>query len=475
MKVPVVQCIERGYGFLFREPLTIIGLAWLPAAFYALACGFWLRRLATAMLVSVRPAHGALNDFARLDFLGLLVTTAVLSAAIAMPLTRQALGQGDERVAAYFVFGRREARLFAGLALLYALLLAWLVVSTLSLGMAVSAAQARLPAAWQGVSIPALLDVASAVAIVAGFLFLSARFGVLQAPAAASEQPSGTLAAWLASRGNSWRLMAVSVAIAVPLGALLAAGLSLWFATPLDGLLSAALPGSQDAARYQYLYDHADAFAAVAAVALVLVQALFAGASALAYQAVTGEAAEEFHAEASAPAWTQQPAFAYAPHRATEPYSNDPVAEKAAASEISPPIEPIAEIPLPLAMVGYPETTAATSVIEPAASAADHAVAAAVPESLEMATVRVAETAPPPAALPEEPSAPAAHIATSGAAVTPVEPAAPVPDAQPSKADGTGGAADAPAEPPQAPPLDPAGALAATAAMHEPAVPPAAS
>ena len=453
MKVPVGQSIERGYGFVFREPLTILGLGWLPAAFYALACAFWLRRLATAMLVSVRPAHGALNDFARLDFLGLVVTTALLSAAIAMPLTRQALGHGDERVAAYFVFGRREARLFAGLALLYALLLAWLVVSTLSLGMAVSAAQARLPAAWQGVSIPALLDGASVAVIGAGFLFLFARFGVLQAPAAASEQPSGLLAAWLASRGNSWRLMAVTVAIAVPLSALLAAGVSLWLATPLDGLLSAALPGSQNAARYQYLYDHADAFAAIAAVALVLVQALFAGASANAYQAATGEVAEETDAEAAEPAWTQQPAFALAPHRATEPYSNDPVAEKAAASNFSPPIEPIAEIPLPLAMVGYPETMAATSMIEPAPSATDHAVAAAVPESLETATVHAAETPPPPAALSEV-SAPAA-------------------DEQPPKANGHGTAAEAHAEPPQAPPLDPAGALAATAAMHEPAVPPA--
>jgi hypothetical protein len=468
MKVPVGQSIERGYGFLFREPLTILGLAWLPAVFYALACGFWLKRLATAMLVSVRPAHGALNDFARLDFLGLVVTTALLSAAIAVPLTRQALGQGDERVAAYFIFGRREARLFMSLTLLYALLLAWLVGSAVSLGMAVSAAEARLPALWQGVSIPALLNVATAAFIVAGFLFLSARFGFLQAPAVASEQPSGLLAAWLASRSNSWRLMAVTVAIAVPLGALLAAGLSLWLGTPLDGLLSAALPGSQDATRYQYLYDHADAFAAIAAVALVLVQALFAGASAMAYQAVTGEAAEESDAEAAAPAWTQQPAFAYPAHSASEHYSNDTVAERA-ASDISPPIEPIAEIPLPLAMVGYPGTAAAT--VEPTAPVAEHAVVAAAPESGELATVHAAEAPPPPATLPEEPSAPAAHIATSGATLTPVEPAAPATDEQPPKASGTGGPAEAHAEPPQAPPIDPAGALASTAAMHDPAAP----
>jgi hypothetical protein len=471
MRVPVGQSIERGYGFLFREPLTILGLAWLPAAFYVLACGFWLRRLATAMLVSVRPAHGALNDFARLDFLGLVVTTALLGAAIAMPLTRQALGQGDERVAAYFVFGRREARLFVGLTLLYALLLFWLVASTVFLGMAMAAAEARLPALWQGVSIPALLDVASAASVVAGFLFLSARFGFLQAPAAASEQPSGLLAAWLASRGNSWRLMAITVAMAIPLGALLAAGLSLWLGTPLDVLLSAALPGSQDPVRYQYLYDHADGFAAIAALALVLFQALFAGASANAYRAVTEEAAEESDAEAAPPAWAGQPAFAYAAHPASERYSSDPVAERAAVSNISPPIEPIAEIPLPLAMVGYPGTAAATPLVEPAASDADHA--AAVPESAELATAHAAEAPPPPAALSEEPSAPAAHTATSGATVTPVEPAAPAADKQPPKANGTGSPAEAHTEPPQAPPLDPAGALAATAAMHDPAAPPA--
>lgn len=470
MRVPVGQSIERGYGFLFREPLTILGLVWLPAAFYALACSFWLKRLATAMLVSVRPAHGALNDFARLDFLGLVVTTALLGAAIAVPLTRQALGQGDERVAAYFVFGRREARLFVGLTLLYALLLSWLVASTVILGMAVTAAEARLPTLWQGVGISALLDIASAAFIVAGFLFLSARFGFLQAPAAASEQPSGLLAAWLASRGNSWRLMAVTVAIAVPLGALLAAGLSLWLGTPLDGLLSAALPGSQDPARYQYLYDRADGFAAVAAVALVLVQALFAGASANAYRALTGEAAEESDADTAPPAWTQQPAFAYAAHPASEPYSNDTVAERA-VSDISPPIEPIAEIPLPLAMIGYSGTAVANPMVEPAALAADHAVAAAVPESAEVATAHAAEAAPLPAALSEESSAPAALTATSGTTVTPVEPAAPAAGEQLPKANDNGAPVDARAESPQAPPLDPAGALAATAAMHDPAAP----
>lgn len=475
MRVPVGQSIERGYGFVFREPLTILGLAWLPAAFYVLACGFWLRRLATAMLVSVRPAHGALNDFARLDFLGLVATTALLSAAIAMPLTRQALGQGDERVAAYFVFGRREARLFVGLTLLYALLLSWLVASTVFLGMAVTAAEARLPALWQSISIPALLDIASAAAIVAGFVFLSARLGFLQAPAAASEQPSGLLAAWLASRGNSWRLMAVTVAIAIPLGALLAAGLSLWLGTPLDGLLSAALPGSQDAARYQYLYDHADAFGAIAATALVLVQALFAGASAMAYQAVTGETAQQAEAEVSTPepGWIHQPAFAYPAHSASEHHSNDPVEEKAAASDISPPIEPIAEVPLPLAMVGYPGTAAATPVVEPAALAADHAVAAAVPESAEVATAHAAETAPLPAPLPEEPSAPAAGSATPPEAATPVERAAPAADEQLPKANDNGPPANTRAGLPQAPPLDPAGALAATAAMRDPAAPPA--
>lgn len=453
MRVPVVRSIEDGYGFLLREPLTILGLSWLPAAFYAAACGFWLRRMATAMLISVRPAHGTLNDFAFFDFLGLLLTTAFFGAALAAPLTREALGSGDERALAYFVFGRREARLFLALLRFFALLLAVLFALTMVCGIAVTTALPHLPANWQGVSMAVLLNAAVGLVLAASFLFLAIRFGFFLAPEAASDHPTGLWPAWSASRGNSWRLLVVYLAVAAPLSILLLALESIAWGMPLSALVATLWPGTHDAvARYQYLYDHAGSFAVVAGVALVLFSALFAGASATAYQGVAQDAEVEEDAASVESVWTPHPAFAeyrarpmarFEPPPAPDLADTAAVAASANIAQTSAPVEP------PLG----PDR----------AIAHDPAQAPAIP----VANAGVVEAKEPVNA------APAAEIASSPATIEPAPLAAaaapsvePAPETPASAAPAQPAAGSSPAAF-EAPPPDP-GAFAATAAnSHE--------
>src|SRR5665213_3114911 len=89
--IPVGETIANAYSFVVRRGLAIMGLSWLPAAFYAVGTSDWLLKLSAAMLVSPRPKQGGLNDFALFDLICLAIITAFASAVIAVPLTREAL------------------------------------------------------------------------------------------------------------------------------------------------------------------------------------------------------------------------------------------------------------------------------------------------------------------------------------------------------------------------------------------------
>jgi hypothetical protein len=261
------------------------------------------------------------------------------------------------------------------------------------------------------------------------------------------------LPAWNASRGNSWRLLVVYLAVATPLSILLLALESIVWGMPLSALVATLWPGAHDAvARYQYLYDHAGSFAAVAGVALVLFNALFAGASAAAYQAAVQDAEVEESADSIESVWTPHPAFAEYRARPMERFEPPPAPEMAETAALAAPSN-IAPASAPAEPSLAPARTIAPD--------ADHA--SVVPEASGSAV----ETKEPVHA------APAADIASSPATIEPASLAAaaapsvePSPETPASAALAQPAAGSSPAAF-EAPPPDP-GAFAATAANpHE--------
>src|SRR6202789_898706 len=367
-KIPVGRTIARGYGFLAGQLGTVLGLGWLPAAFYAAAAWFCLERMGAAMQLAT-PSSAAFNQFTAVDFLALLVATALLVPTVALPFTQAALGLKQERVAAHFVFGMGEARLFLALLRFFAVVIAVLAALAFACQTAIGIglpepgtgrAGFAMPVEWYGIAPRIWLEGAAACLLSAGYLFLKVRLGFFLPASAAAEEKVTLGRAWVLSRGNSWRLAIVSLAIATPAVLVLGAAVYAIEGDSLGDVLRTAwsrVPSEGVSALYRLQYDHALALAGVGAVALVVMNALFAGASAAAYQTIreAAEAPEVSHTRA-------EPEFS--PAMATaDPgprWRNDPFAASEAAFARRPP-PAVAPPPMPVepAPQSVPETIGA--------------------------------------------------------------------------------------------------------------------
>ena len=291
-RILVGQTIGRGYRFLFRRFLAILGLSWLPALALAVVGTLWLGHFAadvTLVSKGTSPAY-----WLALDALALFASLAFFTAAIAVPLTREALGLHDETVFAHFVVGRRELRLFLALLRFALLLVAAAVLLTFVLGFAVRTgmpvllakmgAASETNAAWRGIPLRALVLGGTGFVLVSALVFLTLRLGFFLAPIAAIEEHARVTRAWILSSRNFWRVLIVTLALAVPVDLLARGAEFALFGRQLQALLPQALAARDPALLAGWTAGHAVVLAAIGSTVLTLLIALFAGASAMAYR-----------------------------------------------------------------------------------------------------------------------------------------------------------------------------------------------
>ena len=292
--LPVGDTIVRAWGFAGRRILPLLGVSWMAAAFYGLVVAYFLTRLSGAMLVWPRPDAGSFNNFALFYLFCLVVVTAFANAAMAVPMTREALEPGSEWKSAYFVIARREWVLFVNLILLYVIVIGMVsaIVFAGSVGIAVSLPMIGNGGVWQGIALAPLMTGGLALIAAATGLFLATRFGFFLAPIAVADPPARVLHAWSLSSGNFWRLLAIGLSLFVPVVVL--ALLLAWASvgSSFGDAVSALLTSAHDKTPlFQMIQDHTGAIAAIWAGALLVVNAIFAGASANAYEQVEHGAA----------------------------------------------------------------------------------------------------------------------------------------------------------------------------------------
>lgn len=467
-KISVRHCVAQAYGLVLGRPLTVIGLTWLPAAFYGVCAAYLIGRMHSAMVEAVPSAGGLLGQYAFFYFALLVAATALFGATIAVPLTRQAFGLREERAAVHLVIGARELRLFFALIRYYALTVATMVIFAIAAGIAVSqgthyATENRLALDWLGIPLQTWLNSSAAAAAILLFLFFAVRFGFLLDAVASVEDHAGLGRVRALSHGNFSRIAAILVITMIPAGLLFVA-----CEMTFGGLtLTAANQG--------FSLDPADTtlFAGILAVALVVLHILAAGASAAAYSEMAEAAAQENVSTDRIGYRTHEPAAAYADAGAApaDLRSGNYVHEAAPVAESSPVAEQAMEI-------ATPEADGAT-LAEPAT---------------------IIDWMPPPAdahfgsdphdAVSHESDAGAARQADAGASEVPVasqaadatpedttaghasDAVAAHPDIADAAAEAVGDAAEIPdhahdAEIPP-PPLDPAGAMSVQSGFHSP-------
>ncbi len=390
-KISVRHGIARAYGFLFGRLFQVLGLSWLPAVFYAVAATFLIQRMSGAMQSAVPADANLLGEYALFYLLALVTVTAFLGAVIAVPLAREALGQRDEPVAAHFVVGLREARMFFALLRFYAVVVLASIALAFAAGIAVTTAARYADAQhlhldWAGIRFQVWLNLGAGLVAACVFLIVAARLSFLLAPMAAAEKHVGLARAGRLSRGNFWRIAFTYLVVGFPATLLL-----LTCETSFGGLeMGKTLPSGMQAF-YTVAPDHIAIFAAVLAAGLVVLQALFAGASASAYEELADAAAYETAHEAAPAATFPEPAMAFADagprhfgdvrpadHHSVE--LREDLASRAAA-DAAMPVTMETQSQEHTAPSEYPPAQTAEGHAEAASQAEEHAQEAAVEHS----------------------------------------------------------------------------------------------
>lgn len=213
-KIPVLETIRAAYRFTFTHLGAIIGLIWLPMILATVIGFFVLQRFFSALADAFASNNFALAGPAILGLISFLLVGLLLFAMMAVPVIQLALGSRKTGALAHFAFGVAEWRLFrASLGVVGFLFALLLIVSTV-LGAVLG------PRAMNG-NLGSLLGFYAA--FYAAAVFFGLRFGFLLPGVAVEETGPVLPRSWILSNGNFWRILAVFLAVALPLRFLMVA------------------------------------------------------------------------------------------------------------------------------------------------------------------------------------------------------------------------------------------------------------
>ena len=271
-RLPVADTIRFAYTFAFGQIGAIIGLVWLPLVIVAFLqfLPYALGTAYTAAGTSSAEATGA--TFINLAF---STTALVLYAMNFVSVTRQALGLRQGAASIHFALGWPEWRMFV------AIVISGLIL-TAAMGVYLILGSMLFPGAPGG-GLMAGLAVLYAAAGLCAFVWFALRLVFVLAPVIVVEERLDLVRAFLLSRGNFWRILAITLAVTLPLLLVqlialgVIAGPELF--APLSGNSAAAL-----AERFRVLDRHMPALIGLFLMLTPFNLGLVFGASSFAYR-----------------------------------------------------------------------------------------------------------------------------------------------------------------------------------------------
>lgn len=212
-KIPVGATIAHAYRFAFGHAREIFKAIWLPLLAQLAVALMLTRRMAVFMAAMEAKDPSAVSLFGPLLLLfplALIFFFAQFTAA-----TETALGRPPQTWFA-FHFGKPMWRLmgghlFAGLAIAAAVLILMLIAFVLATFLDVV-----FKSSSAGRTAGVVLLVLFMAAYVVGLALLALRFFFLLAPINVAEERLGVRQAWELSFGNFWRMLAIALAITLP-------------------------------------------------------------------------------------------------------------------------------------------------------------------------------------------------------------------------------------------------------------------
>jgi hypothetical protein len=283
-RLSVIAIIRDAYLFTLHHVGAVIGLIWVPMLLSTVMGFFTFQRYYNDLIDALATGNAAHLGPSILMMLGYLVAALLLYAVMLVAVTQLALGARQGGAVAHFSFGALEWRMFRALA-----------------GLAGLGVLVMLTVIMVGNPLLSLLGGAHVGEAQAGYLLMLTLYGLLVAGAprflmllpavAAAETAPALRRCWTLSAGNFWRLLAVLMAIFVPV-VLIAAVAETLLAGPSPALNT----GSDKMLMLSGLMRARQVLPLMSGLSFLfspVLIALFCGASVSAWRALKGETAAQ--------------------------------------------------------------------------------------------------------------------------------------------------------------------------------------
>ena len=232
-KIPVGQTISQTYGFSFGRYLPIMGAIWLPIVLLGVFVYFiFLPDMANFPAIMQQAAQHATQDphtpfmpaaMGRMTGHAYLldIIELVLFSAIAVGITKEALGLRTGPRFVYLSFGKAELLVMGAYFLVFVIVIVAVIATVIVGGIVVAALVfagsgghgGTGPTAMSSVGIGFLLG----VLIFFACLYFITRLTYLIVPVSVAEGRFGIGRSWELTKGNFWRILAVALATILPL------------------------------------------------------------------------------------------------------------------------------------------------------------------------------------------------------------------------------------------------------------------
>jgi len=282
-KIPVGKAIAYAYTFTLAEIGTIIGLAWVPLVLMAV--------VQFLPFIFGNPMAPAENTTAQgreqLENLMRSLVLLLLYSVICVPVMRQALGSRKGTAIVHFALGLPELRVFGALCLLFFMLM--IMASGIGFG-GLLLGGLTMGNKSAGFSLLIALLIFAAVL---GFCYATVRLGFLILPVTVAEEQISLTRGWSLARGNFWRILAVVLAVLLPLYLINLIGIVAIVGPQLIAPLPAntAMAEQAIAARFGMIGQHMPAYLGMTLILAPFSIGLSVGASAFGYRTLAAKPA----------------------------------------------------------------------------------------------------------------------------------------------------------------------------------------
>ena len=297
-KIPVGQTIAFAYRFLVTEIATVIGVAWLPAL-AAAAAGYFAQVYTISHAALLEAGDAQTGAISLAVSLGGLMVLIFASSVVAVAITRQVLSpRAGGIVVAYFAAGRSEWRMFAVNVRFIAAAGVLLAVAAAVTLLAFALAGVPLQAPEQARPGPATFLAAIIFWVVFGYAVVTIlRMGFLLPPIIVAEDKGGLRRSHDLTKGNFWRMLAVMLALGLPVLVLLLAGEGVVLRSALGPNIANLSPSEFMEKAEQAMNEKLLPWTIFTTVIFILGSGLVFSGAAFAYRAVAGPADEPRRAQ----------------------------------------------------------------------------------------------------------------------------------------------------------------------------------